>query len=88
MACRVHVASPLRSYTAGAAHVEGRGASVAEILGDLERRYRGIRFRIIDEQERIRPHVRIFVNDREAAGLGDAVRDGDEVHLICALSGG
>jgi len=88
MACRVHVASPLRSYTAGASRVEASGASVADILADLDRRYRGIRFRIIDEQNRIRPHIRIFVNDSETTRLGEAVRESDEVHLICALSGG
>lgn len=49
---------------------------------------RRIRFRMIDEQERIRPHMRLFINTSEARELSAAVRDGDTVHLICALSGG
>lgn len=84
----VRVASPLRAYTAGAAQVSARGASVAAILGDLERAHPGMRFRMIDEQERIRPHIRIFVNQREVQSLDEAVAARDEVHLICALSGG
>ena len=84
----VRVASPLRSYTGGATQVTASGATVAELLGDLERAHPGMRFRMIDEQHRIRPHIRIFVNQREVASLDEAVAPRDEVHLICALSGG
>ena len=88
MSCTVRIASPLHSYTAGASRVEGRGATLAEVLGDLERRFPGIRFRMIDEQDRIRPHMRLFVNSQEARDLAAPVRGGDTVHVICALSGG
>ena len=77
MACTVRIASPLRYYTAGAA-----------VLSALEERCPGIRFRMIDEQDRIRPHLRLFVNSSEAQQLSASVRDGDTVHVICALSGG
>ena len=69
MSCTVRIASPLHSYTAGASRVEGRGATLAEVLGDLEQRFPGIRFRMIDEQDRIRPHLRLFVNTEEARDL-------------------
>jgi sulfur-carrier protein len=88
MSCTVRIASPLHSYTAGAATVEVSGATLAEVLGDLERRFPGIRFRMIDEQSRIRPHLRLFVNLDEARDLSAPVRGGDTVHVICALSGG
>jgi molybdopterin converting factor small subunit len=88
MSCTIRVASPLRSYTNGAPRVEADGATVREILADLDRRFPGMRFRMVDEQERIRRHVRVFVNTREAKELSAAVRSGDEIHLICALSGG
>jgi molybdopterin converting factor small subunit len=84
----VRVASPLRMYTHGAATVQGQGASVAEVLADLERRFPGMRFRMIDEQDRIREHIRIFVNTAEARDLTAPVTARDELHLICALSGG
>jgi molybdopterin converting factor small subunit len=88
MSCTIRIASPLRSYTAGAASVAGSGATLSAVLAHLEASYPGIRFRMIDEQERIRPHMRLFVNASEARELTAAVRDGDTVHLICALSGG
>ncbi|MGP8034717.1 MAG: MoaD/ThiS family protein [Steroidobacteraceae bacterium] len=88
MSCTVRIASPLHSYTAGAATVAGSGNTLEEVLGDLERRFPGIRFRMIDEQDRIRPHLKLFVNADEARDLTAAVRGGDTVHVICALSGG
>ena len=88
MACTVRIASPLRGYTTGAATLAAEGATLAAVLADLERRCPGMRFRMIDEQERIRQHLRLFVNTNEAHDLGAAVRDGDTVHILCALSGG
>ncbi len=84
----VRIPGPLRSYTQDAAQVSARGDTLVELLAELERNYPGMRFRIIDEQDRIRPHIRIFVNTRETPTLAAALAAGDEVHLICALSGG
>jgi sulfur-carrier protein len=82
------VASPLRSYTGGSAIVEATGASVREVLADLDRRYPGMRFRMIDEQDRIRPHIRLYVNTNAVETLDHRIAQGDTLHLICALSGG
>ena len=84
----VRVPSPLRDYTAGVGKISASGTTVAEILGSIERQHRGMRFRMIDEQDRIRPHIRIFINQREVQSLDEAVAPRDEIHLICALSGG
>ncbi len=88
MACTVRIASPLRSYTNGLASIAANGATLADVLADLERRFPGMRFRMIDEQNRIRQHIRLFVNTRAASNLAEPVLAGDQVHLICALSGG
>ena len=88
MSCTVRIASPLRSYTAGAAVVPATGDSVTEVLADLDQRFPGMRFRMIDEQHRLRRHIRLFVNTTEVKALSQPVLDGDTVHLICALSGG
>lgn len=88
VSCPVRVASPLRSYTDGAATVTADGATVGELLADLDRRHPGMRFRMIDEQDRIRPHIRLFVNTSPVESLAMPVRPGDTLHLICALSGG
>lgn len=83
----VAIPSPLRSYT-GCAEVEASGATIAELLDDLERLYPGIRFRMIDEQDRIRTHMRIFVNRERANGLNQTLRPEDDVQILQALSGG
>ncbi len=88
MSCTVHIPSPLRSYTAGAGSVGAEGATLGEVLTSLEQRFGGIRFRMIDEQDRIRPHIRLYVNLQEAPTLTQRVHDGDTIHIICALSGG
>ena len=85
---RVLIPSPLRSYTSGRAEVQASGATVAAILADLEAAFAGIRFRMIDEQDRIRPHILIFVKGQPARDLRVAVAPGDEVQIVAALSGG
>ncbi len=84
---KVLIPSPLRSYT-GEGRVEATGATLAELLADLERRYPGIRFRMIDEQNRVRRHMRVFVNGEEAEDLSVALKPSDEVQIVQALSGG
>lgn len=86
--CRIRVASPLRSYTRNAAEVTGRGSTLREVLENLDADFPGIRFRMIDEQDRVRPHIRLFVGVDEALNIDATVSDGATVHLICALSGG
>ena len=83
----VMIPTPLRSYTGGASAVEASGGSLAAVLESLDRSYPGIRFRVVDEQDRIRPHIKFFV-DRELADSLDAPVGDAEVHIICALSGG
>jgi molybdopterin synthase sulfur carrier subunit len=84
----VLIPSQLRDYTGGHAQVEARGATLAELLADLERRYPGIRFRMIDEQDAIRRHIKIFVNQQQTRDLGAALAANDEVVIVGALSGG
>jgi molybdopterin converting factor small subunit len=84
----VLIPSPLRSYTGNRSQVAAVGATVAEILGDLDRRYPGIRFRMIDEQDGIRPHIKIFVSHEQVRRLDAPVAATDEVIIITAISGG
>ena len=64
------------------------GATFAELLNRLDADFPGIRFRMIDEQDRIRKHIRLFVNREQVADLSQRLRDDDEVQILCALSGG
>ena len=85
---KVLVPSPLYSYTGGRSVVEGSGSTLDQVLASLESVYPGLRFRIVNEQGRIRTHIRIFVAKQEATDLGCAVGPSDEVHIVAALSGG
>jgi len=85
---RVHVPSALRSYTAQQGEVQAEGATLADVLMALDRHYPGIRFRIITEQDRIRPHIRIFVNEEQLQDLASPLHQTDTVYIVCALSGG
>ena len=84
---KVLIPSALRSYTESAA-AEANGATLADLLVDLDRQYKGIRFRMVDEQDRIRRHIRIFVNGEQVRDLGRALAARDEVVIVQALSGG
>ena len=85
---KVLLPTPLADYTAHRREVEAEGATLAELLRDLDRRYAGIRFRMIDEQDAIRRHIRIFVNRELVRDLDVALAPGDEVLVVAALSGG
>jgi sulfur-carrier protein len=84
----VFIPTPLRSYTNEKARVEMNGETLALLLKNLNKKYPGIRFRIIDEQDQIRTHIKIFVNREQAQSLSVPLRKSDEVLIICALSGG
>jgi molybdopterin converting factor small subunit len=84
---KVLIPTPLRSYTR-AREVEARGSTLAELLADLDRQYPGLRFRMIDEQGNIRPHVRIFVNSEQVFDTASALRENDALYIVQALSGG
>lgn len=84
---KVLIPSALRSYTESA-EAQASGATLGALLSDLDRRYPGIRFRMVDEQERIRCHIRVFVNNAQIHDLSQPLRETDEVVIVQALSGG
>jgi sulfur carrier protein ThiS len=85
---KVWIPSPLLAYTGQQRVVDADGTTLAELLHDLDQRYPGIRFRMIDEQDSIRTHMRIFVNKKPVSTLDVRLRDPDEVQILQALSGG
>jgi molybdopterin converting factor small subunit len=84
----VHIPAALWSYTRNTAEVDVPGRSLRELLATLDQRYPGLRFRVIDEQDQIRTHIKFFVNADVAASIDQPVASGDEVTIVCALSGG
>jgi len=84
---KVLIPGALRSYT-DQSEVEASGATLAAVLDELDRRYAGIRFRMVDEQDQIRPHIRFFVNGEQARQLSHPLGAKDELVIVQALSGG
>ena len=84
----VHVAALLHSYTGGRRVVHAAGDTLGEVFADLDRRFPGMRFRVIDEQDRIRRHMRIFVGMDEPRDVRRPLAPGDELMIFGALSGG
>lgn len=84
---KVLIPSPLFSYTRKR-EVEASGETLAELLVDLDRQFPGLRFRVMDEQDRIRPHVRFFVNGEQVFDLGRVLHPTDGIQILQALSGG
>ena len=84
---KVLVPSALRSYT-GATQVDAVGETLLALFADLDQRYPGLRFRVVDEQQQLRPNMRIFVNGQGVRDLGHALQSDDFVAIVLALSGG
>jgi len=85
---KVVIPSVLQSYTRGARSVDADGATLADLLADLDMRFPGIRFRMINEADALRPHVRIFVNREAVTDLRCVLSRTDDVVIVQALSGG
>jgi molybdopterin synthase sulfur carrier subunit len=85
---RVRIPTPLRSYTAGEKDVLADGSTVGEVLNDLDRRYPGMAFRVVDEQGVMRPHMIVWLHGERCRDLTAPVTPADEVVLMQALSGG
>ncbi len=88
----VRVPGLLRSYTAGVERVaidlSDRTATLADALAKLDARYPGLRFRIVDEQGAIRPHIKLFVDGIVARSPAEGVASDAELMIVGALSGG
>lgn len=84
---RVTIPSPLLSYT-GRREVQAEGRTLAAVLADLDRQFPGIRFRMVDEQDQLRAHMRVFLDAEELRGLDSELRPAATLHIVQALSGG
>jgi molybdopterin synthase sulfur carrier subunit len=84
---RVWFSTHLRAYTGGA-ETDVEAPTVSALLDELERRHPGFKFRIVDEQDRIREHIIIFRNAEQVKGLSEPLAASDSVRIMGALSGG
>jgi MoaD family protein len=90
MAIEVRIPTILRSYTGGAKAVEGSGATLDELLNNLDAAHGGLRERLV-EGEKLRRFVNVYLNDEDVrflGGLETPVKDGDTVTVLPAVAGG
>ena len=85
---KVLLPTVLAHYTRGVREVDAHGATLAELFAGLDLRFPGLRFRVIDEQGAVRPHIKVFVNRVQERSLAAALAPADEVLVVAALSGG
>jgi molybdopterin synthase sulfur carrier subunit len=84
----VWIPSLMRGLTGGLAEVRADGATVREVIDDLERRYPGLKSRLVGE-DRLKPNIALVVDGvTSKQGLRHALMASSEVHFVPAISGG
>lgn len=84
---KVLIPQPLRPYTQKS-EIDAAGATLDALLNDIDQRYPGIKFRMVDEQGKIRRHIRVFVDGVQSFDLAQSLKDATGVQIVQALSGG
>lgn len=87
----VRIPGPLRKLTGDQRVVEASGATLVDVVEDLERRFPGIKGRIVDGNGRVHSFVNVFVDDQDVRflqGLATPLRENAEVAIVPAMAGG
>lgn len=91
MSVSVRIPTILRTYTHGASEVTATGATLSEVLDDLDTHYAGIKGRILDDNGALRRFVNVYVGNDDVRFLDDLATptpDGSQVSVIPAVAGG
>ena len=91
MAITVRIPTPLRRVTDGQDKVDTEGATLREIIDEMESQFPGIKERLCDENGDLRNFVNVFVNGEDVRfmqGIDSATGDGDEISIVPAVAGG
>jgi molybdopterin synthase sulfur carrier subunit len=91
MAAHVRIPTPLRRLTKGERRIEVQAADLGQAIDELDRRFPGLRARILDEQGEVLQFVNIFVNEEDVrflGGLRTPLAEGAEVSIVPAMAGG
>jgi len=87
----VRIPSPLRKYTNSQSKVQANGATINEVIEDLETQYPGVKSRLCDDSGQIKRYVNVFINGdeiRTLQGADTSVAENDEVSIVPAMAGG
>jgi len=87
----VRIPTPLRSLTKGSAEVRAKGATVAQVMEDLDQHFPGLKERLVDDGGELRRFINVYVNQEDVrflSGKDTTLKDGDEVSIVPAIAGG
>ena len=90
MAVEVRIPTILRSYTGGAKAVDGRGATLSEVIESVEAGHPGIQERLVEGAD-LRRFINVYVNDEDIRFMDDldtTVAEKDQISIIPAIAGG
>jgi molybdopterin converting factor small subunit len=91
MAVTVRIPTTLRPLAGGSSTVQVEGATLTEVIGNLEAAHPGFADRLLDESGALRKFVNLFVADddvRYLDGLQTATPAGSTISIIPAVAGG
>jgi len=91
MSVSVRIPTILRTYTGGESEVTASGATLAQVLDDLDAKFAGIKGRILDETGELRRFVNVYVGSEDVRfleSLATATPDGTQISVIPAVAGG
>lgn len=91
MPVKIRIPTPLQKLTANQAEVLAKGASLKDVLADLERQFPGMKERLYDEKGALRRFINFYVNNEDIRflkGESTPVKDGDEISVVPAIAGG
>ena len=86
----VRIPAALRTLTSGADEVKASGATVGDVIEDLERRHPGMKDRLLDEKG-VRRFINIYVGEEDVrftGGLKTELKSGDQISIVPAIAGG
>ena len=87
----VKIPTPLRKFTAGKDTVEATGATVSQVLDDLEAQHPGIKSKLCDDSGKMRRFINLYANEddiRFLDALDTEMKDGDTLSVVPAIAGG
>ena len=90
METTIRIPTPLRTLTGGNDEVKADGATVAEVIEDLEKKFPGMRERLLDAKG-VRRFINIYVGEEDIRfldGLKTALKSGDQITIVPAIAGG
>jgi sulfur-carrier protein len=91
MSVTVKLPTILRKHAAGEARVNADGATLSDVLHDLESKYPGITKNVLSDEGGLHRFINVYVNDEDVRYLGSLeteINEGDIVSILPAVAGG